>query len=174
MSIASNNPLATLLNRLSDPKRAEVLHNCCGSTAWVSAMHAAAPYGDDQRVITEAESAWRRLSPEDREQAFAAHPRIGDIESLRAKYKATKDWAAGEQAGVSNADEDTLHALAEQNAAYEHRFKRLFIICATGKSAAEMLAALNRRLTNNAVDEYEIASAEQLKITLLRLRKLTG
>jgi OHCU decarboxylase len=106
--------------------------------------------------------------------AFAAHPRIGDVDSLRTKFAHTKTWASGEQAGVDAASEDTLIRLADGNDAYFDRFGYIFIVCATGKSADQMLALLEARLPNDAVTELPIAAAEQRKITQLRLQKLAG
>ena len=105
-------------------------------------------------------------------EALESHPKIGDLESLRMKYAGNKEWSGGEQAGVNSADEATLVALAEGNETYEQRFGYLFVVCATGKSAAEMLALLQERLGNEADEEFTIACGEQRKITHLRLDKL--
>ncbi|MEM8865897.1 MAG: 2-oxo-4-hydroxy-4-carboxy-5-ureidoimidazoline decarboxylase [Planctomycetota bacterium] len=164
--------IANKLNEMDAGERTAALERCCGSAAWVAAMQQAAPYRDDDHVLSRAESAWNSLSRDDWLEAFAAHPRIGDVDSLRAKYSATKEWATGEQAGVESASDQIIERLATQNAAYEARFNHLFIVCATGKSADEMLGLLESRLHNSPEEELAIAAAEQLKITLLRLRKL--
>jgi OHCU decarboxylase len=80
--------------------------------------------------------------------------------------------AAREQAGVSKASEETLRALAEGNRAYEERFGFIFIVCATGKGADEMLGLLRERLPHARDEELVIAAQEQAKITRLRLEKL--
>ena len=136
-------------------------------------MIEARPFIDDEAALVMAESVWNSLDRESRLIAFAAHPRIGDIASLRAKFASTKNWAAGEQAGVEAAGDDVLRELARQNDVYLAKFGYIFIVCATGKSATEMLDVLNSRLPNDLESELEIASEEQVKITLLRLRKLT-
>ena len=86
----------------------------------------------------------------------------------------TAQWAAGEQSSVQQADEATLQRLAAGNTDYENKFGFIFIICATGKSASEMLAALQQRLPNDRSEELKLAAAEQAKITALRLKKLSS
>lgn len=135
-------------------------------------MQAACPFADDHAVVETAEAAWAGLTEADHLEALAAHPRIGDVESLRAKYAATKSWATGEQSGVAGASDETLQLLAKANADYEAKFRRIFIVCATGKSAAEMLELLQQRIGNPPEEELAIAAAEQIKITLIRLNKL--
>lgn len=144
---------------------------CCGSHAWARAMAAARPYRDVQSVHEKSADVWRSLSVNDRLEAFTAHPKIGDVNSLRAKYANTKAWASGEQSGVQGADEAVLQGLAAGNAAYETKFGFIFIVCATGKSAAEMLALLQARLPNTREQEIQNAGDEQLKITSIRINK---
>jgi allantoinase len=147
---------------------------CCGSRAWAERMAALRPFAGEDDLLHAAGVAWDALAPADRLEAFAAHPKIGDLEALRARFgfPSTASWAAGEQAGVSGASEATLRALAEGNRAYEARFGHIFLICATGKTADEMLAQLRRRLDNDPGDEFAVASAEQAQITRIRLGKL--
>lgn len=166
--------IASVLNGMVPSARREALTQCCASTAWVAVMEGRAPFASEEAVLQLAAQAWRALELDDWREALAAHPRIGDVASLRAKYAATKSWAAGEQSGVDSASEATLAALAEGNARYEDRFGHLFIVCATGKTADEMLALLESRIDNNPDEELRIAAAEQLKITLLRLKKLAS
>jgi 2-oxo-4-hydroxy-4-carboxy-5-ureidoimidazoline decarboxylase len=128
------------------------------------------PYVDELQLLKAAQAHWNGLGREDWLEAFARHPRIGDKAALRAKLASS--WAAGEQAGARSAPEETLDALAEGNAAYERRFGHVFLICATGKSAEEMLAALRRRLESSPAAELQAAAGEQAKITELRLKKL--
>ena len=106
-------------------------------------------------------------------EAFGGHPKIGDLDSLRMRLAGNKQWSAGEQAGVEVANEETLQRLADGNREYEQRFGYVFIVCATGKTAAEMLALLESRLRNDDSTELSAASEEQRKITHLRLGKLT-
>lgn len=164
--------ISEVLNELSPAAANEALGKCCGSRGWVLAMVEKRPFASDAALKSSATELWWSLSPEEWLQAFAAHSMIGDVESLRTKFAATKDWAGNEQAGVQNADEGTLRRLADANREYRDKFGYIFIICATGKTAEEMLAILEERLRNNPAIELPIAAAEQLKITLLRLQKL--
>lgn len=160
------------LNALSnDAARAELLR-CCGSTRWADGMLARRPFADKAAALAAADAAWAQTGEKDRLEAFAHHPRIGGKDALRAKFAATKAWAQGEQAAVAAADEATLDALEKGNANYESRFGFIFIVCATGKSAAEMLDLLKARLPNDRALEMTIAAAEQAKITKIRLEKL--
>jgi 2-oxo-4-hydroxy-4-carboxy-5-ureidoimidazoline decarboxylase len=160
------------LDALPEAEAAEALRRCCGASRWVYAMVAARPFGSAEGLLLAADRAWDRCSQTDWLEAFQHHPRIGDIEGLRRKFADTAAWASGEQAGAALADEATLAALAAGNAAYEARFGHIFIVCATGKRADEMLAMLNARIANEPEAEARIAAAEQHKITRIRLEKL--
>jgi OHCU decarboxylase len=166
--------IAQLLNAMAEPQAREALTNCCASQAWVEAMLAARPYADDEAVEEAIEGAAARLDEHDWLEAFAAHPLIGDVESLRRKYAATKELAAGEQAGVAAASEETLQELARLNQEYLNRFGFIFIVFATGKTADQMLAILKNRINNPRQRELLNAAGEQMKITRLRLQKLAG
>jgi 2-oxo-4-hydroxy-4-carboxy-5-ureidoimidazoline decarboxylase len=166
--------IAQLLNAMSQSQAREALTNCCASRTWVEAMLAARPYADDDAVEEAAEAAAARLDEQDWLEAFAAHPLIGDVESLRRKYAATKELAAGEQAGVAAASEVTLQELARLNQEYRNRFGFIFIVFATGKTADEMLAILKDRLNNPRGRELLNAAGEQMKITKLRLENLAS
>lgn len=148
------------------------LLRCCGSIRWVEQMLSHRPFPSAEALHAFADEEWNSLDRGDWLEAFAAHPRIGDVASLRKKFAATADLCGSEQAGVNAADEATIQALADVNREYESRFGYIFIVCATGKSAAEMLAILRSRLPNDADAELRIAAAEQAKITHLRLEKL--
>lgn len=148
------------------------LERCCGAGAWVRAMLARRPFADRAAVHAAADAAFALLSRADLLEAFAHHPRIGDVQGLREKFASTAQWASGEQSGAALADETTLARLAAGNAEYEARHGHLFIVCATGLSAGEMLARLQARLMNEPELELRNAAAEQLKITHLRLDKL--
>ena len=151
------------LNALPAERAARELMNCCGSTRWGSAMAARRPFADLPAVHRAAEEIWSTLDGGDWLEAFAHHPRIGE--------RAT-GWAAGEQAGTAGASAETHKRLTALNQKYERRFGHVFLICATGKSAAEMLANLESRMPNDPASELRIAAAEQAKITRLRLEKL--
>ena len=145
---------------------------CCGSRRWAEAMERGRPYADEPALLAAAERAFALLTREDWLEAFSHHPRIGDRGSLAARFPATAGWSASEQGGVRDAGEDVLDALLRGNREYETRFGHIFIVCATGKTAPEMLALLRERLPNAPAAELEIAAAEQRKITAIRLQKL--
>jgi 2-oxo-4-hydroxy-4-carboxy-5-ureidoimidazoline decarboxylase len=161
------------LNNLPKTALAEALKTCCGSTAWVERMLAAFPVADEATLLNQATTQWNQLSEADWREAFTHHPKIGsDVEALRQKFASTSTWAEGEQASVKQASQETLEALATGNKDYERRFGYIFIVCATGKTADEMLALLQARLPNQPQDEILIAAGEQDKITRIRLEKL--
>lgn len=160
------------LNQLpTETARAEFLR-CCGSTRWAEQMASARPFTDELALHTAAAAAEESLTRDDWLEAFAAHPKIGDMTSLRIKFAHTADWSASEQGEVNAAAEATLLALADGNRMYEVRFGYIFIVCATGKTADEMLALLQKRLFNDPSEELAIAAGEQRKITRLRLQRL--
>jgi len=135
-------------------------------------MIAGRPYRDAAALLAAGEACWQALGREDWLEAFGHHPRIGDREALRARFATTCDWAATEQSAAMAASDAILDALAEGNREYEARFGYIFIVCATGKPADELLALLQARLGNDTEVELRIAAAEQAKITRLRLEKL--
>lgn len=160
------------LNTLPKEQLKEELLKCCGSVAWVNKMIPFFPAEDLVELLEDAEEQWWLCNSEDWKEAFSHHPKIGDTESLQKKFASTAKWASGEQSGVNTASATTIQSLAEANKEYEAKFGYIFIVCATGKSAEEMLGLLNERLSNNPDDEIEIAADEQNKITQLRLEKL--
>lgn len=160
------------LNNLPEAEAIAAFAKCCGAHRWANKMAHQRPYRDAADVLSLADEVWERLGPEDWREAFTHHPKIGDIDSLRTKFATTKEWASGEQAGTEQASEEVLAGLAAGNAEYEARFGYIFIVCATGKSAPEMLDLLKSRLANAPAHELHVAAAEQAKITRLRLEKL--
>lgn len=161
-------------DRLPEAQAHAALERCCGCREWIERMMARRPFGDAARLSGTAERVWRDLPPEAWREAFAHHPRIGDLESLRCRFAATADLAGREQSGVTAASPGTLEALADGNRAYEERFGYIFIVCATGKSADEMLSLLRRRLVSDPETELRTAAEEQLKIMRLRLDQMLG
>lgn len=159
------------LNALAPAARAEALATCCGATAWVNILNEQFPFDSVAALYEAAERTWYNLAEADWREAFTHHPKIGDVSALREKFASTAAWAAGEQGAVRQASQETLEALAAGNDAYERRFGYIFIVCATGKSADEMLALLQARLPNDPSREIQIAMGEQAKITRLRLEK---
>jgi 2-oxo-4-hydroxy-4-carboxy-5-ureidoimidazoline decarboxylase len=160
------------LNTLDKQQLKEELTKCCGSSIWINKMLAFFPADDLVELLEDAEEQWYECNEEDWKEAFAHHPKIGDIESLKKKFVSTAPWASDEQSAVSNASQQTIEALAEGNRLYEEKFGYIFIVYATGKSAEEILTVLQTRLQNNPEVEIEIAADEQNKITKLRLEKL--
>ena len=142
---------------------------CCGSKRWADRMVLRRPFVSESALLAAARDEWFALTPDDWREAFTHHPRIGDRASLRARFPDTHHLSAQEQAGVSGAGEDVLTALADGNRAYEEKFGFIFIVCATGKTAMEMLTLLRGRLGNNVEEELRIAAEEQAKITAIRL-----
>jgi 2-oxo-4-hydroxy-4-carboxy-5-ureidoimidazoline decarboxylase len=160
------------LNILSIEDAQVAFSNCCTSQAWSNAMVAARPFISLEQCHEIALSVWAGLGEQDFLQAFAGHPKIGDITSLREKYAHTKTLASGEQSSVDDASEEVIKKLSFCNNAYEENNGFIFIVCATGKSAAQMLGLLNQRLLNEREVELKNAAAEQTKITAIRINKL--
>ena len=160
------------INHLSKEELSKELYKCCGSTTWVNNMLKYFPVEELVDLLEDAEIEWWNCHEEDWKEAFAQHPRIGDLESIRKKFSSTAEWASSEQGGVQNAKEETLKALAEANKLYEDKFGYIFIVCATGKSADEILTIINTRLQNSPEVEIDVAADEQLMILQLRLEKL--
>ena len=151
------------LNTLPLPQLKEELTKCCGSSAWVNKMLPFFPADDLVELLEDAEEQWFICSEADWKEAFAHHPKIGDIESLKTKFASTAQWASGEQSGVKNASEKTIEALAEGNKKYEEKFGYIFIVYASGKSAEEMLAILQ---------EHGYKITQKWKLKLLRMNKI--
>ena len=160
------------LNVLATIEAIAELTRCCGSNRWVREMINRRPFQSSDELFLQADRTWWSLSESDWKEAFTHHPKIGDIESLRKKFASTASWASGEQEGATDASEETVKNLAEGNSLYEEKFGYIFIVCATGKSAEEMLIILHSRLPNSPEVEINIAAGEQAKITKLRLEKL--
>jgi allantoicase len=153
-----------LMNALTPYEARTLLFACCGSRRWAEAMLNARPFSSASALASSAESVWRSLSREDWLEAFSAHPRIGE---------ATRDQrAAAEQAGALSAPAAVLDELARLNREYEAKFGYSYIVCASGKSASEMLALLRQRLSNDATKEIGVSVEEQLAIARLRLLKI--
>lgn len=160
------------LDHASVAEATRALFRCCGCAGWASRVAAARPFGTVAALMAVAEREWARASREDALEAFSHHPRIGDRDSLRARFPATHAWSGAEQSRVGEADDRVLDELASANRDYEARFGHIFIVCAAGKSASEMLDLLRSRLVNDPDAELNVATAEQMKITRLRLVRL--
>ena len=153
-----------LLNELPVDEARAALFRCCGSRRWVAEMLARRPWPSTAALQGDAGAVWAAMGRDDILEAFAQHPRIGASEG--------DAWSRAEQSGTAGADAGTRRALREANDRYFDRFGYIFIVCATGKSAAEMLALVQQRLQNEPTRELAIAAAEQARITRLRLEKL--
>lgn len=169
----STKPPHACLNALSSEAAREALTRCCGSQRWVDGMLARLPFESTPSLFAAAREVWAGLEPDDYLEAFAQHPRIGaDLKELAKRFGKTASMSAREQAKVARADEHTLRELRDENERYFQRFGYIFIVCATGKSASEILELLRARLANAPDQELTIAAQEQAAITALRLAQL--
>ncbi len=145
--------------------------NCCGSQTWARMMTEARPFADVAALVNRAEQIWQNLESQDWLEAFAAHPKIGARKAVLHQSAQSAEWSTAEQSGTQTAD--LLRTVLEKaNRLYEEKFGFIFIVCATGKSAEEMLDLCRQRLKNDADSEIRIAADEQRKITEIRLKKL--
>ena len=161
-------------NRLSDEEAAEEILACCGSATWARELVARRPLDDEASLVTASDEIWGQLGAQDWMEAFAKHPRIGERGAPQIASAQSAAWSAQEQQNVGTAAESVRGDLAEANREYERRFGRVFIVCATGKSAHEVLGILRRRLRNDHATELQEAAEEQRKITNIRLQKWLG
>lgn len=144
------------------------LLTCCDVPGWAGAVRDGRPYPDLESALEVAEKVARELTPEDVDRALAAHPRIGERAEGRG---AEAELSRAEQSGVAT-DSRTRSALLDGNRAYEERFGRVFLICATDLCGDDVLSALRARLGNDEQTEAAVVADELRKIALLRLRKL--
>ncbi|MGR3984550.1 MAG: 2-oxo-4-hydroxy-4-carboxy-5-ureidoimidazoline decarboxylase [Gammaproteobacteria bacterium] len=152
-------------NQLDETEARAMMLGCCGSARWARRMAASRPFASKANLADTADAHWRAMRCDDFLEAFRAHPKIGESDSAPAV-------AAREQAGVNDAPAHVLEALARGNREYEEKFGFIFIVCASGKSADEMLRMLQSRAGNARDAEIANAAEEQRKITQLRLRGL--
>ena len=162
----------TWLNSLTDEEATKELLQCCGSKRWASATATGRPYDTLEILLATADDIWWSLNPNDWIEAFRSHPKIGEKKAADKVSAQSQQWSGQEQSGVANASNTTIDSLADLNREYEQKFGFIFIICATGKTSDEIVAALRERLTHDPAAELPIAAAEQSKITALRLKKL--
>jgi allantoicase len=164
--------MTRLLDALTEPEARAALIDCCGAPRWIDAMLAARPFERPEALLAASDAAFERLSSDDWLEALRHHPRIGERSAQRTQSAQAAQWSAWEQAGVSGADQASLARLSDLNRQYESRFGFVFLICASGRTAEEMAAALQQRLQNDPATELATAAAEHRKITALRLEKL--
>jgi len=165
----STNPTLEAWNALTPEAAAATILPCNGSQAWATQLAAMRPFATPFDLTCTADIIWRGLPPDAQQQAFDSHPRIGEQHAKSAT--ATSLALSATEQSAANLTPDTATQLADANRAYEQKFNRIFIVCATGKSAAEMLAILNHRLSNDPATELREAAEQQRQITQLRLRK---
>ena len=158
-------------NRLPADEAAKEILPCCGSRAWANGMAASRPVQDVLILLATSDRIWRDLTAADWLEAFQSHPRIGETRGTLESSARSQDWSAQEQRYATESADSVKQALADGNREYEQRFRRIFIICATGKSAEEILANLRHRLNNDDATELREAAEQQRQIAQMRLRK---
>lgn len=160
------------LDSLPETDAEAALRACCGSSTWVRGMLARRPFATPARVFEAADALWSHATEDDWLEAFRAHPRIGESKAAPTQSATAASWSKSEQAGVAKTTDEVRAALAAVNAAYEARYGFIYIVCATGRSAPEMLALAESRMTSDRASELRVAAGEQAKITRIRLEKL--
>lgn len=164
------NPILVAWNKAEAEAALDAMIACCGARRWAEEMVAMRPVDSVAELSAVADRVWSAMEEADWMEAFACHPRIGERRTVHAVEQSAA-WSQQEQASAAKASEHVLAELAEGNARYEERFGFTYIVCATGKSAQEMLGILNRRLASNRAAELREAAEQQRQITQIRLRK---
>lgn len=160
-----------LWNELPQEEAARAMLPCCGSRRWAWSLASKRPIEDDASVMATSDAIWRSLEEADWLEAFRSHPRIGEARAENGAAAQSAAWSAREQQKASTADEAVKTALKRGNLEYEQKFGRIFIVCATGKSAGEILEILQRRLHNDEATELRQAAEEQRQIMHIRLKR---
>jgi OHCU decarboxylase len=164
------NPRLAAWNAADESAALEAMMACCGARRWAAAMVALRPIQSLEKLSSIADAIWSTMEVPDWMEAFLCHPRIGERTAPHAKAK-SEEWSKMEQSSAAAANAGVLDRLAEGNADYEERFGFTYIVCATGKSADEMLAILEQRIANDRETELREAAEQQRQITQIRLRK---
>jgi len=164
------NPALSSWNEVTPQAALETMLACCGARRWAAAMVALRPIESVGELSAAADRIWSTMEEADWMEAFACHPHIGEQKVAHASRKSAA-WSRQEQSSAETAAERVLAELAEGNARYEQRFGFTYIVCATGKSADEMLEILNRRLGSDRITELREAAEQQRQITQIRLGK---
>jgi 2-oxo-4-hydroxy-4-carboxy-5-ureidoimidazoline decarboxylase len=160
------------LNALSPDRAMDAFRSCCGASRWVMGMVSSMPFSSREAVVIAADAVWAKLGPDDWREAFAHHPRIGERPRVAKQGTQAAQWSADEQEDVSTADVAVRAELEAVNREYEARFGFIYIVCATGRSAEELLAFARERMQNSLETELRVAAEEQRTITKLRVEKL--
>jgi 2-oxo-4-hydroxy-4-carboxy-5-ureidoimidazoline decarboxylase len=158
-------------NELPQEEAAREILACCGSETWAARMASKRPLRDQASLLEVSDEIWRSLREEDWLEAFRSHPRIGETRAEKPIDAQFAAWSSQEQQKAAVADEAVKTALKWGNREYEQKFGRIFIVCATGKSASEILEILRRRLHNDEATELQQAAEEQRQIMQIRLKK---
>jgi 2-oxo-4-hydroxy-4-carboxy-5-ureidoimidazoline decarboxylase len=161
-----------IINSANNKQAYQLLEGCCCSPNWIEGMIDARPFENQQALLDNANKIWQTLTEQDYLIAFTGHPQIGDLSTLQEKYAHTAEKAGHEQSAMSSANQSVIKEMFSLNQAYLEKFGFIFIVCATGKSATEMLGLLKNRIDNERHTELAIAANEQAKITTIRLEKL--
>lgn len=156
------------LDHLDPAALSVALRRCCHSAAWVDRVLAAGPYRSWDGLLAACAAAEAGLGREDWLEAFSGHPAIGESRPASDTHR----WSAQEQAGMGSADALLRARMADGNRRYRERFGYTYIVCATGRSAAELVALLDERLGNPPEQELLVAAGQQALITRIRLEKL--
>ena len=164
----------TRWNEMDTAEAAKEILPCCGAKAWAEGLISKRPFEDEAAVLITSDEIWRRLGTSDWLQAFQSHPKIGESRAAAPTGGHSAAWSQQEQKNIAAAREDIKAELAKGNGEYEEKFGFIFIVCATGKSAPEILEILKRRLQNDKEKELKEAAEEQRQITQLRLKKWLG
>jgi allantoicase len=167
--------MSEALEEINSPDASDaesMFQDCCGSSKWAKRMATARPFESEGDLLAKAFTIWSELETVDWLEAFAAHPRIGETKAAATQQERSAVWSSGEQSGMNSADENLKSQLAELNRKYYEKFGFIFIVCATEKTASEMLELCRTRLRNDRETEIANAAAEQQKITEIRLKKL--
>lgn len=165
-----SSPLSCWNSLPADQAALEILP-CCGSRAWANEMASHRPFNDVPSLLDTSDRIWRKLAVADWLEAFQSHPRIGESRSHAEVSARSQQWSAQEQSRAVDSSDSVKQALAEGNQQYEEKFGRIFIICATGKSAPEILQNLQRRLNNDEATELREAAEHQRQIIQIRVNK---
>ena len=166
-----------ILRRWNEASRAEAVREimaCCGATVWGETLAQRRPFVDETSLLAASDEVWLGLPPTDWLEGFHSHPRIGESSAKEPLTAQSASWSRQEQSKVGSSDEEVKAALSAANRAYEEKFGHIFIVCATGKSAAEILAILRRRMQNDKGAEIREAAEEQRQIMRLRMKTWLG
>src|SRR3982751_1209257 len=146
------------INQAGDAEAESIFRDCCGSAEWASRMAGSRPFASEKELLKTAAAIWNDLETADWLEAFAAHPKIGETKAAPTQQAQSAKWSAGEQAGMSLTDDAVRQDLSAANRDYYDKFGFIYIVCATGKTAGEMLELCRTRLRNDRETEIGCAA----------------